>query len=74
MNDRPKATIVSDKMPEAARKAVINNITSTPGLSWVLINLQPDIPVVIPSKGLTQEKWLNAMVAMRDQAFSEEHT
>jgi hypothetical protein len=58
--------LLAEGLPEQARKAVIHNVTVSEG-PWVMINLAADPVVVIPSRELTAQEWLDAMCAIRDQ-------
>jgi hypothetical protein len=62
------ATLLNNKtLPEVARKSILRNVLSSEG-PWVLINMAHLPAVVMASDNLTRNQWLNAMLAMRDQA------
>ena len=56
--------VVADELPTAARKIVVNNVTSGGG-PWVLVNLSGPSPVVVPSKLLNRTEWIEAFSAIQ---------
>jgi hypothetical protein len=64
-------TLVAHSIPDQAKKAVVNNITSAADAEWILVNLKSNPIVIMPSGELSQEKWLDAMIALKDMALTQ---
>jgi len=69
--NRDNVTLVAHTIPDQAKKAVVNNITSAADSEWILVNLKSNPIVIMPSGELSQEKWLDAMIALKEMAFTQ---